>query len=118
MKKLSDFKGDQGIAVAAEVFGLILEIVSDPKNAAHKGSSPFAMFTAFMKNAPDKMRQIFAVLSEKDPEKYSCDGAEAMMNMAILANDPIMVQLFISQGQRAAGKASGSASESTEDRKA
>jgi hypothetical protein len=109
MKKLSDFKGDQGIAVAAEVFGLILEIVSDPKNAAHEGDTPFAMFTAFMKNAPGKMRQIFAVLSEADPATYDCDGAEAMMNMAILANDPIMVQLFMSQGQRAAANASGSA---------
>jgi hypothetical protein len=118
MKKLSDFKGDQGIAVAAEVFGLILDIVADPQNAAHEGESPFQMFTAFMKNAPGKMRNIFAVLSECSPDTYSCDGAEALMNMAVLANDPVIVQLFLSRGQKKAVKSSTSALGNTEDHKA
>ena len=116
MKKLSDFTDEKGIEIASEVLSVILEMLADKRNQAQEGEkNKFKMFTAFMRNTPDKMKEIFAILSEKDAKTYHCDGAEAMTNMMILANDPIILGLFTSQSQKGDAKSSGSASESTEE---
>lgn len=114
MKKLSDFKDEKGIEIASEVLSVIMEMLADERNRAQNGEkNRFKMFTAFMKNSPDKMKEIFAILSEKDAKSYHCDGADAMTNMMILANDPIILGLFLSQSQKGDAKSSGSVSEST-----
>lgn len=116
MRRLSDFKGDAGIVMAANVLSVIMEMLVDQRNAAQSAEkNPLKMFSAFMANSPDKMRKIFALLSEQDVAEYECDGAEAMMNMLILANDPVIVSLFISQSRKGDAKSSGSASVNTEE---
>lgn len=116
MKRLSDFKGDAGIVMAANVLSVIMEMLVDQRNAAQSTEkNPLKMFATFMANSPDKMRKIFALLSEQDVAAYECDGAEAMMNMLILANDPLIVSLFISQSRKWDAKSSGSASVNTEE---
>lgn len=116
MKKLSDFKDNKGIEIASDVLSVIMEILSDSKNFAQsKEKNPFKMFTAFMKNSPEKMKEIFAILSEVEPKDYHCDGAEAMTNMLIIANDPIVVGLFTSQSRKGDAISSGSVSESTKE---
>lgn len=116
MKKLSDFDDEKGVQIAAEILGITLEILSVEENAKQNNEkNPFKMFTTFMKNSPKEMMQIFAILSEENPEEYHCDGATAMENMLILSNDQILVGLFISQGQMGDAKSSGSASEKTEN---
>jgi hypothetical protein len=116
MRKLSDFKDEKGIQIAAEVLAIIMDILANKKNAEQAGAkTPLAMFSAFMKNSPKEMKKIFAILSEKEEAEYTCDGAEAMTNMLILANDSILVNLFISQGRTGDAKSSGSASENTEE---
>jgi CHASE3 domain sensor protein len=115
MKKLSDFKDAAGIVVASKVLAVIMDMLSDKKNFELKGEENVVkMFTAFMANSPDKMREIFAILSEKDVSDYHCDGAEAMANMLMLANDPIVVGLFTLQSQMGDAISSGSVSENTE----
>ena len=112
MKKLSDFKDSEGIVIASKVLSVIMEILADDRNMEQKGEkSPVKIFAAFMGNSPDKMREIFAILSEENPADYHCDGAEAMTNMLLLANDPVVISLFISQRQREGANSSGSASE-------
>lgn len=114
MKKLSDFKGEKGIEVAADVLEVCLDILADKKNMEQKNEKqPIKMFSSFMKNSPENMKKIFAILSEIDPAEYDCDGAEAMTNMLLLANDPIMLGLFLSPSQSAEGENSGSGSENT-----
>ena len=114
MKKLSDFSGEAGIRVAAQVLARIMRILTNTKNLELNGErNPVILFTAFMENSPKEMQEIFAILSEKDPATYDCDAAEAMMNMLILANDPIVVRLFISQRQTGGATSSASASENT-----
>ena len=116
MRKLSDFRDEKGIEIAAQVLAIIMDILSNKENMDHTtAKTPLAMFSAFMQNSPKEMRKIFAILSEKDEKDYTCDGAEAMTNMLILANDPILVGLFISQGQTGDATSSGSASENTEE---
>ena len=114
MKKLSDFNDERGIEIASEVLSVIMEMLADERNRAQNGEkNRFKMFTAIMKNSPDKMKEIFAVLSEQDSKTYHCDGAEAMTNMMILANDPIIIGLFLSQSQTGDAKSSGSVSGNT-----
>lgn len=114
MKKLSDFKDERGIEIAAQVLAVIMEILNNKKNANQsEEKSPLAMFSAFMKNSPVEMKKIFAILSEKEEAEYTCDGAEAMQNMLMLASDPILVGLFISQRQTRDATSSGSASVNT-----
>ena len=116
MKKLSDFKDREGIVVASRVLAVIMDMLADKRNFAMKGEdNPIKMFTTFMENSPDKMREIFAILSEKDARDYHCDGAEAMVNMLLLANDPIVVGLFTLQSQKGDAISSGSASGNTEE---
>ena len=115
MKKLSDFKDEKGIEIASDVLSVIMEMLADERNRAQHGEkNRFKMFTAFMRNTPEKMMEIFAILSEEDVKSYHCDGAEAMTNTLILANDPIILGLFLSQSQTGDAKSSGSVSESTE----
>lgn len=115
MKKLSDFQDEKGIEIASDLLGIILDILADKKNQAQSTEkNPIKMFSAFMKNSPAEMRRIFAILSEEDPAEYHCNGAQAMENMLVLSNDPILIGLFISQGQTGDATSSGSASENTE----
>lgn len=116
MKKLSDFKDEKGIEIAAQVLSVIMDILAKKENKKpSEAKSPLAMFSAFMQNSPKEMRKIFAILSEEDPEKYTCDGAQAMLNMLVLANDPILVSLFTSQSRAGDATSSGSASENIEE---
>ena len=116
MKKLSDFKDEKGIEIASDVLSVIMEMLADERNRTQQGEkNRFKMFTAFMRNTPEKMMEIFAILSEQDVKNYHCDGAEAMTNTLILANDPIILGLFLSQSQMGDAKSSGSVSESTEE---
>ena len=115
MKRLQDFQGNEAIVVAAKVLGVIIDILKDPKNAVLKGEkNGVVMFTTFMQNTPEKMKQIFAILSEKEPAEYTCNGTEAIFNMMVLANDPIIMSLFTAQSQKRDATSSGSASENTE----
>ncbi len=115
MKKLSDFKDADGIVVASKIFSSIMRILSNEKNREQStAKNPFDMFSAFMANSPAEMHEIFAILSEVDPSEYHCDGTDSLVNMMVLANDPVIVSLFISQGQKGDAKTSASASENTE----
>ena len=116
MKKLSDFKDEKGIEIAARILAIIMDILANKKNANQAtAKTPLAMFSAFMQNSPEEMKKIFAILSEKDENNYTCNGAEAMTNMLILANDSILVGLFTSQGQTGDATSSGSVLENIEE---
>ena len=116
MKKLSDFKDEKGIVKAAQVFDVIMGILADERNAAQKmETNPIKMFTAFMLNSPAEMKKIFAILSDEDVNTYNCDGSQAMLNILILANDAVLVGLFLSQGQMGDAKSSVSVLENTKE---
>lgn len=116
MKQLSEYKDTEGIVKASQILSIIMTILSNDKNMAMKNeTNPFVMFSTFMENSPEEMKRIFAILSDTDPKEYHCDGAEALQNMLVLANDSIIVQLFISQRQTGDAKSSASRSENTEE---
>lgn len=115
MKQLKDFKGESAIVAASKILGVILEMLQNPENKAVEGEeNPIKLFTALMQNSPGKMREVFAILSEKEVAEYDCDGSEALMNIMFLANDPIILSLFISQGTKKNAESSASASANIE----
>lgn len=115
MKRLSDFKDSDAIIVVAKLLPPIMEMLVDPENKKLKDEkNGFKMFSGFFKNSPDKMMEIFAVLSECDPEDYHCDGVDVIQNIMTLANDERLVELFTSQGQKGDATSSGSALENSE----
>ena len=64
MKKLADFKNEEGIVVASKILPIIIEILSVEKNRESENEkNPLAMFSNFMKNSPAEMKRIFAIIS-------------------------------------------------------
>ena len=116
MKKLSDFKDEQAIVVVAQLLEPIMTILTNPENRKFKDEqSGFKMFSGFLANSPQAMMQVFAILSEKDPENYHCDAIEVTQNLMTLVSDSRLFELFTSQGQTGDATSSGSASENIEE---
>lgn len=119
MKKLSDFKDEKAIVVVAQLLEPIMTIVTNPENGKFKDEqNGFKMFSGFLANSPKAMMEIFAILSEHDPnseEPYHCDGVEVTKNLMTLVSDSRLIELFTSQGQTGDATSSGSASENIED---
>ena len=116
MKKLSDFKDESAVIVVADLLDPIMTIVTNPENAKFKDSNNgIKMFAGFFKNSPRAMMDIFAILSEGDPETYTCDGVDVAKNLMVVASDSRLIELFTSQGQTGDATSSGSASENIEE---
>ena len=117
MKQLSEFTDERGVQVAADVLCALTNIRKNEKNKKYfesgKDLTVAEMLSEAMKNTPEEMMKIFAVLSEKDPAEYHCTASEAMINTMLLAADNSFLLLFISQSREAkAATSSGSVSES------
>lgn len=113
MKKLAEFKGADAIRVAAKVMGVLSRILADERNRTAKADNVMQLFLQFCENSPKEMTEIFAILSEKDPDTYAPDGAEAFENLKTLANDPAIAGLFLSQRRTGDATSSGAASANT-----
>ena len=113
MKKLAEFKGTDAIRTAAKVLGILSRILSDERNKHAKADNVMGLFLQFAENSPQEMTEIFAVLSEQDPETFAPDGAEAFDCLKTLAHDPAIAGLFLSQRRTGDATSSGAASANT-----
>ena len=112
MKRLSDFKDEEGVAVVAKLLNPIANIVTNAKNAKANKEAPIAFVASMLENSPKDVMEIFAILNEVPPEEYHCTGASLMGDTIKLASDAELMALFGLQSQTETS--SGSASESTE----
>ena len=94
MKKLSEFTEDKAFAVIADLMEPIVEILKVPENREIQGKTRFSMFAGFLKNSPDAMRKIFAILSEEDPETFRCSAAQIARYTMQLISDDDFISLF------------------------
>lgn len=111
MKKLSEFKDEQGAVVVAKLLPPIFEIIQNAANKESKNKSPIDFVSDILANTPSATMKIFAILSEVEPEEYHTDAIEIMKNVITLATDDELMSLF--GLQRQTKTSSGSASEST-----
>ena len=115
MKKLSEFKDVEAVTVVAKLMAPVMEIITNKENKKLKDAkNAFEMFSGFFANSPDKMIEVFAILSETPVEEYHCNGVEVAQNIMTLVTDESLLQLFTSQRQKGDATSSGSAVESTE----
>lgn len=111
MKKLSDFKDEQGAVVVAKLLPPIFDIIQNAANKEAKGKSPIDFVSDILANTPSATMKIFAILSETEPDEYHTNAAEILKNVVTLATDDDMMALFGLQRQTTTS--SGSASESS-----
>lgn len=112
--KLSEFKGEKAIEVAAELLLPITKIVANPENAKRQGANKLEFASAMLKNSPSEVMEILAILNRKDGETFQCNGVTAMVGLFELLSDPEMMELFGLQSKTEGQSCSGAQSESTE----
>ena len=116
MKALSDFTGDEALAVAADVTMTICEIMQDPSMQELTDNMTVGkILGTALKSCPKEMTHIFATLSGVADKDYTCNGQEAMAALLSLAGDPLVAALFVSQVQSGDARSSVPASENIEE---
>lgn len=110
MKKLSDFKDEQGAIVVAKLLPPIFEIIQNAANSDAKDKAPIEFVSQMLQNSPGATKTIFAILSEVEPEDYHTNAVEILQNVVTLATDDDLMSLF--GLRRQTETSSGSASES------
>lgn len=114
MKKLSEFKNEEGVRVIARLLQPIFRIVQKVKDIPRpEGMTAMELVSIWLEKCPADIIEIFAILSETPVEEYECNGASIMANALKLASDTELMELFGLQSQTQTS--SGSASETTED---
>lgn len=116
--KLSDFKDEKGVEIAAKLLPSITNIVTNEKTAAvqkaMEGTNGNLMefASAMLQNSPRDVMNMLAILHEHDKKEYHCSAATVLVDTLSMITDPDLLALFGLQGQTPAS--SGSASENTE----
>ena len=116
--KLSDIRGEEALDVLAELVDPAVEIMADEEIAeiVRSKQPKIGLVKPILKNHKKSLIQIFAALEREDPEEYVKNmNILTLPSMLIdLLNDPAIVELFSSQGQKMEDESSGSATENTE----
>lgn len=107
--KLSDFKDERAIEVVADLLVPISKIVSKPEIADAQSKSVIEFAAAMLKNGKREVMDMLAILSEQNPETYTCTAATVMRDVIDMVSDPDLLQLFglQSKTQPSSGSASG-----------
>lgn len=114
MKKLSEFKNEDGVIVISRLLQPVFRIVqrmSEMERPTDMKTMDFV--SAMLEASPKDVIEIFAILSETPVEDYECNGASIMVNALTLASDAELMGLFGLQSQTQTS--SGSVSGTTED---
>ena len=113
MKRLSEFKNEEGVRVIAKLLQPVFRIGQKVKDIPRPvGMTAIELVSIWLENCPEDVIEIFAILSETPVEEYECNGASIMANTLKLASDTELMELFGLQSQTQTS--SGSASETTE----
>lgn len=110
MKRLSDFKDADGVAVVAKLLKPIGELLMSAKGMKYE--TPLEFISNLLEKNPKAIMAIFAIMHEVPPDEYHCSGASLMADTLTLASDVELMELFGLQSQTKTS--SGSVSESTE----
>lgn len=110
--KLSEFKDEKGIEVVAKLLVPISQIVSNEKNKEARGKTVLEFASAMLLNSQKAVKDMLAILDDKDPEEYHCTAATVLFDVMNMLNDPELMQLFgLQSGTKTS---SGSVSENIE----
>ena len=110
MKRLSDYKNQDGVKIVGRVLAPISRIVTNPNVKDIYKQGPLIFASAICEHCPDEIMNILSTLSGED--EYICDGASVIKDVIYVFTDPEMLRLFGLQSEIT--PSSGSVSESTE----
>lgn len=113
--KISDYKGEDGIRLLADILDPATEIISDPKikEAANSNVNRLSIAKMLMKDHARSIVAILSTLAGETPETYKKNIFEMTRDLLELINDKEIVDFFTSQAQMMGETSSGSVSEST-----
>lgn len=112
MKKLSEFRDEQGAIVVAKLLKPIFAILQNASNANSRSGTAIDFVTAMLSNSPKDVLEIFAILNETEPDEYHTNAAMILGDVVTLASDDELMALF--GLQRQTQTSSGSASTSSD----
>lgn len=115
VKRLSEFKGKEGLKVAARIMAPVGKLMRGKDGIDLAGKSVLEYFSELMEQDYDSVYELMAVLSGEDPKTYSCTGGEALSNLSLMIGDPDLMLFFGLRRQEA--DSSGDASGGTEAQK-
>ena len=109
--RLSDYKDEKGIQVVGKILE-ILPAIAAKDSIKSNTQNPVVFASALLQDAPKETKKLLAILADKEPSEYECNGATVLMDIVDLVSDPVFMQLF--GVQRQTSTSSTSASESSE----
>lgn len=99
--RLSDIKDDQALDTLADIIEPVAAILADEKVKEIFRSQPkLKLATYIIKNHKKEVVEIMARLDGEEPENYSFNILTLPLKLMELLNDPALVDLFTSQGQK------------------
>lgn len=103
--KLSDFKGEEALELLADIIEPMFEILGDDKfkDMVRSGTcDQMQMIKYLLKTHKKPILTILALMDKEDPETYEPNVLTIPLKLLELGNDPDIIKLFTSQGQKKA----------------
>ena len=112
--RITDFENEEALDLLADIIEPAAYIMADKKVPELFKEKP-PIFTAgyILKNHKKSAIEIIAALHKESPEKIRFNAVTLLSDVIDLINDPVVKDLFTSQGQNMDEESSGSATEST-----
>ncbi len=104
--RLSEFKDEKGIEVVAKLLVPIGKIATNAKNASAKNGSRLDFAAALLQNNPGEVKDMLAILDDKEPAEYHCTAATVLLDVFNMISDPELMTLFGLQSQNQASSGS------------
>lgn len=108
--KLSEFKDEKAVEVVAKLLVPIGRIVSNKDNANARGGTQLEFASAILANNPADVKNMLAILNDKDPSEYHCTAATVIFDTMNMLADEELLQLFGLQRQTQTSSTSASES--------
>lgn len=114
--RLHELEGEQALEVLADLLDPAAEIFQDEEIvAALRGDgSRLEKIKVVLKKKPKAVIKLMAILDGEDPETYKVNVFTLPVKIIQLLNDPLLADLFTSQGQPTGNASSGSVKVNTE----
>lgn len=111
--KLSDIKGEDALDVLADLIDPAAKIMDNKKvEQAYRGAPRLEFIKVLLKECKKEVIEIMAILDQTPVEDYEINIISIPAKVKELLDDPVMSELFRSQGQTETS--SGSATENIE----
>ena len=113
--RLSDFKDEKAFEVVADLLDPISKITANPVYTENKPKKALDGARMILKTNPKEIKEVFAILNDKDPKDYHCTAATLLYDIVELFSDRDLLQLFGWQMQTPASSTSASGSTEAQD---